>query len=294
MKVVLFCGGQGTRLRDYSEAVPKPMVNIGYRPILWHLMKYYAHFGHKEFILCLGHKADVIKDYFLNYNECVSNDFTLSNGGREVEMVSTDITDWSITFADTGPTANIGQRLKAVERYLEGEQVFLANYADNLTDLWLPDMIKDFQARQPVAMFLSVRPRQSFHVVRFDEDSQVRGIVDIGKADIWINGGYFIFQNSIFKHIHDGEELVNEPFHRLISSGQLRTHKYSGFWACMDTLKDKQQLDDMYLQGNASWEVWKRNHADEEQVHRPASPSPEAADAAGSAINQAIEPAQAV
>jgi glucose-1-phosphate cytidylyltransferase len=261
MKVVLFCGGLGTRLRDYSEAVPKPMINIGYRPVLWHLMKYYAHYGHKEFILCLGYKADVIKNYFLNYSECVSNDFTLSGGGREVEMVSTDITDWSITFADTGPAANIGQRLRAVQRYLEGEEVFLANYADNLTDLHLPDMIRDFQARRPEAMFLSVRPRQSFHVVKFGEDSQVQGIVDFSKTGIWINGGFFIFHNSIFKSIRDGEELIYEPFQRLISRGQLMTHKYPGFWACLDTMKDKQQLDDMYLQGKATWEVWKRDAA---------------------------------
>ncbi|HOA73885.1 MAG TPA: sugar phosphate nucleotidyltransferase [Phycisphaerae bacterium] len=262
MKVVLFCGGQGTRLRDYSEAIPKPMVNIGYRPVLWHLMKYYAHFGHKEFILCLGYKADAIKNYFLHYDECVSNDFTLSGGGRKIDLMSTDIDDWSITCVDTGPTANIGQRLKAVQKYIKDDEVFLANYADSLTDLHLPDLIADFEARRPIAMFLSVRPRQSFHVVTFDADQRhVRGIVDIGKTDIWINGGYFVFDRRIFDYIREGEELVNEPFARLIAEQQLMTHKYTGFWACLDTLKDKQQLDDLYLQGEAAWEVWKNGQA---------------------------------
>ncbi len=262
MKVVLFCGGQGTRLREYSDTVPKPMVNIGYRPVLWHLMKYYAHFGHKDFILCLGYKADAIKNYFLNYNECVSNDFVLSRGGRKIDLVSTDIDDWSITCVDTGPAANIGQRLRAVRRYIGDDEMFMANYADNLTDLHLPELIADFQARRPVAEFLSIRPRQSFHVVTFGRDDEVRGIVDIGKTDIWINGGYFVFDRSIFDYIGEGEELVCEPFHRLIEAGKLATYKYSGFWACLDTLKDKQQLDDMYLQGCASWEVWKQNGAE--------------------------------
>jgi glucose-1-phosphate cytidylyltransferase len=277
MKVVLFCGGQGTRLREYSDTIPKPMVNIGYRPVLWHLMKYYAHFGHKEFILCLGHKADLIKNYFLHYDECVSNDFTLSGGGRRVDLVSTDIDDWSITCVDTGPAANIGQRLRAIRRYIGDDEVFMANYADNLTDLHLPDLIADFQTRRPVAMFLSVRPRQSFHVVSFDENLAVRGIVEIGKTNTWINGGYFVFHRSIFDCIREGEELVCEPFHRLIAANQLATHRYGGFWACLDTLKDKQQLDDLYLQGNAAWEVWKR---DREAGPAAAASAPDAAEPA--------------
>ena len=120
MKVVLFCGGLGTRLGELTEDVPKPLVKIGYRPILWHLMKYYAHFGHKDFVLCLGFKADKIKDYFLNYNEYISNDFTMTNGGKDLQLQKSDIADWRITFVDTGLRANIGQRLKAVQRYLAG------------------------------------------------------------------------------------------------------------------------------------------------------------------------------
>jgi glucose-1-phosphate cytidylyltransferase len=130
MKVVLFCGGLGMRLREYSDKVPKPMVPIGYRPIIWNIMKYYAHFGHKDFILCLGHKADTIKNYFVNYDETISNDFVFTKGGKDIEMLNTDIDDWRITFVDTGINSNIGMRLMKVKEHLKGEEMFLANYSD--------------------------------------------------------------------------------------------------------------------------------------------------------------------
>ena len=257
MKVVLFCGGLGTRLRDYSENLPKPMVNIGYRPILWHVMKYYAHYGHKDFILCLGYKADVIKNYFLNYNECISNDFTLLEGGKTLNLLSSDIQDWKITFVDTGLTSNIGQRLKAVEKYLQEEEAFLANYSDGLTDLVLPEFIEGFYKHDKIASFLCVKPSQSFHLVSMQENGVVSGIEDVKQAGIRINGGYFLFKKEIFNYINAGEELVVEPFQRLIKTEQLFAYKYNGFWACMDTFKEQQQLDDMFTQGKAPWEVWK-------------------------------------
>ncbi len=257
MKVVLFCGGLGTRLREFSSNIPKPMVNIGYRPILWHVMKYYAYYGHKDFILCLGYKADVIKNYFLNYDECVSNDFTLLKGGKQIQLVSSDIEDWKITFVDTGLHSNIGQRFKAVEEYLEGEEVFLANYSDGLTDLHLPDLIEDFYKHKKVASFLCVKPSQSFHLVSSQENGCVNDIKDIKQAGIRINGGFFVFNKDIFKHMEAGEELVLEPFQRLIQLRQLFAYNYDGFWGCMDTFKEQQQLDDMYTQGKAPWVVWK-------------------------------------
>lgn len=257
MKVVLFCGGLGTRLREYSENIPKPMVNIGYRPILWHLMKYYAHYGHKDFILCLGYKADYIKNYFLNYDECLSNDFVLSQGGKNLELLNSDIDDWKITFADTGLASNIGQRLKAVEKYLDGEEFFLANYSDGLSDLPLSDALTHFSNHQKIASFLSVKPTQSFHVVSTSDNGQVEAIDHIQQSNTWINGGFFIFNKEIFNYMEDGEELVEEPFSRLIEMKQLVTYKYSGFWACMDTFKDKQRLDDLYDRGQAPWMIWK-------------------------------------
>jgi glucose-1-phosphate cytidylyltransferase len=257
MKVVLFCGGLGMRLREYSENTPKPMVNIGYRPILWHTMKYYAHFGHKDFILCLGYKADMIKNYFRNYDECLSNDFTLSNGGKDVQLLNSDIQDWNITFVDTGLTANIGQRLKAVERHLEGEEVFLANYTDGLTDLYLPDLTSTFLKLNKTAGFMCIKPTHSFHMVSMRDDGVVNSIRDASQSGTWINGGFFIFRNEIFKYINKGEELVLEPFQRLIREEQLFAYRYEGFWACMDTFKEKQMLDDMYSRGETPWELWR-------------------------------------
>lgn len=258
MKVVLFCGGLGTRLREYSEEIPKPMVNIGYRPILWHVMKYYAHFGHKEFILCLGHKADVVKEYFLNYDECLSNDFTLSQGGKKLQLLNRDIQDWEITFVDTGLSSSIGERLKAVEPYLKEEDVFLANYSDGLTDLPLPDLTNYYFSQDKVAGMLCVKPTHSFHIVSL-QGTEVSDIHHIGQSDIWINGGYFIFKKQIFDYIKEGEDLVNQPFQRLIGEQQLVGYKYNGFWAAMDTFKDKQRLDDMYSRGDSLWEVWKHS-----------------------------------
>jgi len=257
MKVVLFCGGLGMRLKEHSENVPKPMVKIGYRPILWHLMKYYAHYGHRDFILCLGYGADVIKDYFLNYDECLSNDFVLSNGGKELKLINSDIQDWTITFVDTGLTSNIGQRLRAIEGYLKDEEVFFANYADGLTDLPLPNFVEYSLKQGKIAGFLSVKPTWSFHVVSLNGNGEVAGIQHLSRSDIWINGGYFIFRKEIFEYIKDGEELVNEPFQRLIEEEELTTYKYSGFWVGMDTFKEKQMLEDMYSRGQAPWEIWR-------------------------------------
>lgn len=257
MKVVLFCGGQGMRLREYSETIPKPMVNIGYRPVLWHVMKFYAHYGHKDFVLCLGHRGDIIKNYFLTYDECLSNDFVLTNGGKDVQLLQSDIHDWKISFVDTGLTSNIGQRLKAVQKHLEGEEVFLANYSDGLTNLPLPGYLDYFAKKDKVACFLCVKPAQSFHVVSVGNDGLVTDIRGVQDVDLWVNGGYFIFKKQIFDYINEGEELVVEPFQRLAAVNQLLAYKYEGFFGCMDTFKEKQQLDDMYTRGDPPWEVWK-------------------------------------
>lgn len=257
MKVVLFCGGLGTRLKDQSGGLPKPMVNIGSRPILWHIMKYYAHYGHKDFILCLGYKADAIKNYFLNYDQCLSSDFTLSNGDKKLHQKGSDISDWNITFVDTGLKSNIGQRLKAVEKYLAGEEMFLANYADGVTDLPLPVMINYFMKCGKIGCFICVKPSQSFHVVSLNDGDFVESIQYVRDTNIMINGGGYIFRKEIFSYIKDGEELVVEPFERLIKEKQLIGYRYNKFWHCMDTFKEQQELNDMYERGNAPWVAWK-------------------------------------
>ena len=257
MKVVLFCGGQGLRIRDVSEHVPKPMIRVGYRPILWHLMKYYAHFGHTEFILCLGHQADVVKSYFLNYDEAISNDFVLTQGGRQVQLLNSDISGWSITFVDTGKEANIGQRLMAVRGHLGSDEMFLANYADALTDAPLPAMVERLERSDAVACMMLVNPPHSFHVARADADGTVAQLCQAGECGLSINGGFFTFRRDIFDFMQAGEELVEQPFERLMGRKKLIAYPHPGFWGCMDTFKDKTRLDDLYDAGGPPWELWK-------------------------------------
>jgi glucose-1-phosphate cytidylyltransferase len=261
MKVVLFCGGLGTRMREYSETIPKPMVPIGYRPIIWHVMKYYAHYGHKDFILCLGYKADVIKNYFRHYDECVSNDFVLSGGGKKVELLTSDIDDWRITFVDTGLSANIGMRLKAVQKHLQDEEVFLANYTDGLSDVDLDKLTEKFLASGRLGCFVSVKPRATFHMISVDREGIVKSIQHVTKSGARINGGFFVFRREVFHYIKEGEELVEQPFRRLISEQQLISHPHNGFWACMDTFKELQELEDLYRRGNAPWTIWNKHPA---------------------------------
>ena len=260
MKVVLFCGGLGMRIREAGENTPKPMVTIGYRPILWHVMKYYAHHGHKDFVLCLGYRGDVIKNYFLNYSETVSNDFVLSEGGRKLELMASDIDDWKITFVETGAHSNIGQRLKAVEKHVRGEEMFLANYSDGLTDLPLPTHLEMFKKQKAVASFVSVKPNLSYHIVSTGDDGRVTNIEEIQKSPIRINGGYFVLTPEVFDYMHEGEELVVQPFQRLVSERRLAAYEYDGFWMSMDTFKDRQQLEEIYARGKAPWQVWNGEH----------------------------------
>ncbi|MEZ5499028.1 MAG: sugar phosphate nucleotidyltransferase [Steroidobacteraceae bacterium] len=261
MKVVLFCGGLGTRLREHSDTIPKPLVPIGTRPIIWHLMRYYAHFGHKDFILCLGYRGDLIREYFLQYSEYVSNDFTMSEGGRRLQLHSSDIHDWRITFVDTGMHSNIGQRLLRVRSYLRDEPAFLANYSDGLGDIALDKMIADFGGKDAVASFASVQPQQTFHLVDATNDGHVRNIRPMQGNGSYLNGGYFILRQSIFDYLHEGEELVEEPFQRLISERKLITWHHDGFWQPMDTFKDKVAYDRMEARGECPWMLWKTHPA---------------------------------
>ncbi|HEY2472004.1 MAG TPA: sugar phosphate nucleotidyltransferase [Terracidiphilus sp.] len=255
MKVVLFCGGEGMRLRGYADDIPKPMVHVGNRPILWHLMKYYAFHGHKDFILCLGYKGGAIKDYFLHYDESVSNDFVWSKGGRDIRYSNEDIADWTITFVETGATANIGERLKAVESYLDGDEMFLANYGDGLSNVPLAEQMDAFEKSKAIASLLLVQPTASFDLVETSKDGVVKDICPLTRSDIWINGGFFIMKKEIFNYIQPGEELVRQPFQRLIQQNALLAYKYSGFWQCMDTFKDKRCLDELNDR-SAPWKVW--------------------------------------
>jgi glucose-1-phosphate cytidylyltransferase len=243
MKVVLFCGGLGMRLREYSENVPKPMIPVGRRPLMWHLMRYYAHFGHTDFILCLGYGGDVIKRYFANLGEH--------------EPACPDIASWRITFADTGLSANIGERLKAVEPLLAGDDLFLANYADGLSDLPLPDQIAFARRRRAIATFVSVKPNISYHAVQADRYGVVTHVRPCSETDLRVNGGFFVFRREIFQYNAPGEELVEEPFGRLIRKRQLAAYGFDGFWLPVDTAKDKQRIDELVSAGSCPWELWR-------------------------------------
>lgn len=258
MKVVLFCGGLGTRLREHSDTIPKPLVNIGIRPILWHLMRYYAHYGHKDFILCLGYRGDMIREFFLNYQEALSNDFTMTAGGKKIDLMSSDIQDWRVTFVDTGLHTNIGQRLMKVRHLVKAEEVFLANYADGLSDLPLDDQIARFHGKDVIASFAGIRSPQSFHAFQSDDDGYVSHIGSIGDAGFWVNGGFFVMRPEIFDHMQAGEELVEAPFQRLIAKRKLLAYRYPGFWQSMDTFKDKITFDRMEARDECPWAVWKK------------------------------------
>jgi glucose-1-phosphate cytidylyltransferase len=259
MKVVLFCGGMGTRLREHSDTIPKPLVSIGYRPIIWHLMRYYAHFGHKDFILCLGYRGDLIKEYFVKYAEWTSNDFVLSNGCRTIEPIQSDVQDWRITFVETGLHSNVGERLLAVRKHLEGEEHFFANYSDALSDLPLQDYAEASGKKDVVASFVAVRPWQSFHSVTARDDGIVSYIGPVRDSGYWVNGGFFRLRHDIFDYLRPGEELVEEPFRRLVESEQLYSYKHTGFWAAMDTFKDKITFDRMDGLGDTPWKVWENS-----------------------------------
>lgn len=253
MKVVLFCGGLGTRIREYAENIPKPMIPIGNQPILWHIMQYYAQYGHRDFVLCLGYKSNTIKDFFLSNRPQSFADCVVSKGGAQVEVLGEPQDDWRIALIDTGVWRNIGERLWAVRHHVEGEEMFLANYSDGLTDAPLPEMIEAFRKSGKTACFMAVHLPLTFHLADLDDDGRVKKIRNSHQADIWMNGGYFIFKPAIFNYMREGEELVIEPFQRLIDDDQLMAYRYDGFWRAMDTLKDKQILEDLVEHGKMPW-----------------------------------------
>lgn len=255
MKVVLFCGGLGTRIREYPNAVPKPMIPIGDRPILWHLMQYYSYHGCRDFVLCLGYKAANIKDFFLNYRPHIFSDCVVSSFGAKIEVLGESKPDWRISLIDTGLWRNIGGRLMAVREHVQNEEFFFANYSDGLSDVDLGKMLTAFKKSGKVAAFMAVRPPLTFHLVDIDKESDnVLAFRSSDRSDIWINAGFFIFRPQIFDYMREGEDLVIEPFQRLIEANEIVVHKHTGFWRPMDTLKDRQVLEDLLEKGNPPWQ----------------------------------------
>jgi glucose-1-phosphate cytidylyltransferase len=256
MKVVLFCGGYGMRMRDGTTDVPKPMAMVGSRPLLWHVMRYYAHFGHTEFILCLGYGAHHIKRYFLDYDETSSNDFVLNGADRSVELLGRDIADWRITFVDTGLNSAIGERLRRVRHLLGDDELFLANYADVLTDAPLDDMIARLRASGAVASLMAVPPQSAFHCLDLGPDGLVTKVQAVNTMPLWENGGYFVLRPGIFDVLPEGSDLVQDGCGALAARGELLSYPYRGFWQPADTVKERVVLEQLYESGQAPWTVW--------------------------------------
>ena len=257
MKVVLFCGGLGMRMRESADSVaPKPMAMVGDRPLLWHVMRYYAHFGHKDFIICLGYGASAVKDFFLNYDETRSNDFVIENGARDIKLFKTDISEWRITLIDTGLNSPIGERLRRVRRFVEDEPMFLANYADVLTNAQLPDMIERFGASSAIASLLAVPPKSSHHVVDIDDSGLITQVTPMQDLRQWENGGYFVLRPEIFDYLYEGEDLVEDAIMRLVPLGRVLAYPYKGYWSPADTVKERAQLEEMYHRGTCPWMIW--------------------------------------
>ena len=244
-------------MRESADSVaPKPMAMVGDRPLLWHVMRYYAHFGHKDFIICLGYGASAVKDFFLNYDETRSNDFVIENGARDIKLFKTDISEWRITLIDTGLNSPIGERLRRVRRFVEDEPMFLANYADVLTNAQLPDMIERFGASSAIASLLAVPPKSSHHVVDIDDSGLITQVTPMQDLRQWENGGYFVLRPEIFDYLYEGEDLVEDAIMRLVPLGRVLAYPYKGYWSPADTVKERAQLEEMYHRGTCPWMIW--------------------------------------
>jgi glucose-1-phosphate cytidylyltransferase len=244
------------RMRDANTTAPKPMALVGERPLLWHVMRYYAHYGHTDFVLCLGYGAAAVKDFFLNYDETRSNDFVLERGSQEPTLFRTDISDWRITLVDTGLNSPIGERLRRVRSFLADETMFLANYADVLTDAPLPDMIERFSASDAIASLLAVPPQSSHHAVDIGNDGVVFGLTPMRDLGHWENGGYFLLRPEIFDELNEDEDLVEDALVRLVRRGRVMAYPYKGYWSPADTVKERIQLDQRYHRSDCPWMIW--------------------------------------
>lgn len=287
MKVVLFCGGYGMRMRDGVSDVPKPMAMVGDRPLLWHVMRYYAHFGHTDFVLAMGYGARHITRFFLEYQETDANDFVLDGG--EVTNLSEDISSWRITFVHTGLNTPIGERLRRVRAHLGDDEMFMANYADVLTDAPLDDMVRRLEASDAVGTLLAVPPQSAFHVVATNGDSRVTDIHTVAQLDLLENGGYFVFRRELLDMLDPDTDLVGDTLTRLAREERLLAYRHDGFWMPADTVKERAVLDHMAQRAVGPWELWRG--AEDAAVGTPDEVSAPALQSPVPSVTAASEPA---
>jgi len=260
IKAVILCGGQGTRLREETEYKPKPMVQIGGMPIVWHIMKIYSHYGIKDFVLCLGYKGEMIKEYFL-HQELMSHDITigLKKGGRIVHDGNKETEDWNVTLADTGLNAMTGARVKRIERYMDGDEFFLT-YGDGLSDVNINDVLDFHHKSKAIGTLTGVNPQSRFGMVKTDETGVVTEFVEKPVMfNDYVNGGYYVFKKEFFDHLQNEDSCVLEtkPLSTLAKKRQLSMYKHQGFFHCMDTYKDYLDLNAIWDSGKVPWRVWK-------------------------------------
>jgi glucose-1-phosphate cytidylyltransferase len=256
VKAVLLAGGLGTRMREETEFRPKPMVEVGGRPVLWHIMKVLGAQGITDFVICAGYKSEYIKNYFYNYG--ASNlDFTVRLGDQSSTVFhgSHDEFDWTVTVADTGATTMTGGRIKKVEKYLDGEP-FLATYGDGIADINLSGLMDFHASHGKTATMTTTQPSSRFGVVDINSAGLVEQFREKPKVNDWINIGYFLFQPEIFSYLNDNSVLEEEPLRELANLNQLGAYKHSGFWQPMDTFRESQLLNSLWNSGNAPWKVW--------------------------------------
>ena len=260
MKVVILCGGRGTRLREETEFRPKPMVPIGGRPILWHIMKYYAHFGHQEFILCLGYKGEMIREYFRNYlwNTC---DTTMLLGEHPSVQFHDrhDESDWSVTLADTGEESLTAQRVLRIRRYVNADEPFLLTYGDGLSNIDINDTIESHNVSGKACTVSAVHPAGRFGALRIEEDGSIHSFQEKPQLEeAYVNGGYMVCSSKLFDYLPQDRDVMleREPMDQLVRDGQLNAYRHEGFWQPMDTYQETQYLNKVWSEGHAPWKVW--------------------------------------
>ncbi len=258
MKVVILCGGLGTRMREETEFRPKPLVEVGGRPILWHIMKLYAHFGFREFILCLGYKGSMIKEYFLNY-EAMNNDFTICLGKQSQIQYKAhhEEQDFQVTLAETGAESMTGGRLKRVQKYLENEERFMLTYGDGVSDVNLSELLDFHLSHGKAATVTTFRPVSRFGILDINQSNQVMNFIEKPKSDAWASAGFFVFERRIFDYL-DGDETVleREPLEKLAEQHQLMSYHHEGFFQAMDTYREYQMLNELWRSHEAPWKIW--------------------------------------
>lgn len=256
VKVVILCGGEGTRLKPHIEDMPKPLVEIGGRPILWHIMKLYSYFGYEDFILCLGYMGHKIKEFFINYEEWKYFNLKLKNGNiSNRKDFNNDVKDWNISLIDTGLESNTGERIRRIEKYIDNE-IFFVTYGDAVSNIDLDNLLDFHKKGKKIATITCVKPLSQFGLIRIDEENRITEFKEKPLLAQWVNGGFFVFNKEIFKYLEENDILEVQTFERLARKRKLSAYKFKGFWRCMDTYKDIISLNNLWHSNKCPWKIW--------------------------------------